>query len=143
MPIPNEYPLKHMKCYISGKITGLPEDEAKYEFERASKLAYIDFLMTPLNPMKFTHNHDRSWNSFMKEDLKQMMKCDAIYMIYNWKNSKGAIIEHDLAKKLGFVIIYESRFRIRLLESVKIQFFKRIFKKVFGIHNNVYLSYRY
>lgn len=45
----------------------------------------------------------------MKADIKAMMDCEAIFMQSNWNESKGAIVEHDLAKELNFTIIYCGR----------------------------------
>ncbi len=34
-----------------------------------------------------------------------MLDCDALYMLDGWENSKGAIIEFELAKSLGIGIL--------------------------------------
>lgn len=95
-----------MKIYISGKISGI-EKEAPALFESA-ELTIKQFGHEPVNPMKLNHNHDRSWHSYMKEDLKAMMDCDAVYFLSNWQDSKGAIIEHGLAAQLGLKLIYQN-----------------------------------
>lgn len=93
------------RCYISGQISGI-EDIAESIFESAeevvSKLGYI-----PVNPMKIEHNHDKSWESFMREDIIKLMKCQVVYVLRNWRNSKGATIEVNLAKDLGIDIIFQ------------------------------------
>jgi hypothetical protein len=97
--------------YISGPITGRPIEESEAHFKKASDdLAKADFI--PSNPMLLDHNHDKSWQSYMKEDISEMMKCDAIYMLQGWKSSKGAKIEYELAKALGFTIYHEPIFPI-------------------------------
>ena len=94
------------KIYISGKITGLPYEEAFRIFEDAEhKLQQQGFSV--INPMKIKHEHDLSWESYMKEDLKAMLDCDAIYLLPNYKDSKGAMIEYDLALILNLNIIFE------------------------------------
>lgn len=100
------------RCYISGKITGLPNEVATQNFREAS--LYARFLgYIPVNPMnivsdtKEPKNEKDKWSWYMKADLKEMMDCDAILMQENWKDSKGAIIEHNLAKDLGFTIHYK------------------------------------
>jgi hypothetical protein len=92
------------KVYISGKITGI-ETEAETLFQKAEdQLVKLGF--EPVNPMKLNHQHDLSWHSYMKEDIKALCDCDAICMLKNWKDSKGAIIEHMLAIQLGIEPIY-------------------------------------
>lgn len=95
------------KVYISGKISGLEESVYTAKFQEAEdKLTALGFKV--VNPVKIVHNHDNSWLSFMREDLKEMLDCDGIYMLGNWMDSKGAKIEHDLCVSLGIPIWYES-----------------------------------
>ena len=44
----------------------------------------------------------------MKEDVKALCECDIIYMLSNWTDSKGAIIEHTIAMYLGLKVQYEA-----------------------------------
>ena len=57
--------------------------------------------------MKLNHEHDKSWESYMREDLKALLDCTHIYMMKNWDTSRGAIIERNLAKDLNIEAIYE------------------------------------
>jgi hypothetical protein len=94
------------KIYISGKITGLPFEEAKKTFDTA----HIDLVQANfevVNPMDLPHKHDQSWESFMREDLKAMLDCTHIFMLKNWHLSKGANVEYNLAKDLGLEIIFQ------------------------------------
>lgn len=94
------------KIYISGKITGLVYEEAFELFESAEeKLSNQGFSV--VNPMKLEHNHDLSWESYMKEDLKAMLDCTHVYALKNHENSVGAMLEVELAEKLGIKVIYE------------------------------------
>lgn len=45
----------------------------------------------------------------MRADLKEMLNCDSIYMLNNWQQSKGAIVEYTLAKGLNFKIIHQAK----------------------------------
>lgn len=102
-----EYKDKPKKIYISGMITGIetlaPELFAKAE-ARLKEEGYF-----PINPMKLPHLHDKSWLNFMREDLKSLCDCDGIYMMSNYMNSRGAMIELELAMKLGLQLIYENK----------------------------------
>lgn len=88
-----------MKIYISGPITGLDEAEAFENFEKAEKY-FISKSYEVINPMKLEHNHDLSWESYMRVDLKAMLDCDGIALLDNWEQSKGAQVEHRLAQDL-------------------------------------------
>lgn len=94
------------KIYISGKIIGLENNEAFKRFDEAEKeLKAKGFEV--VNPMTIEHNHDKSWINYMKTDIKALMDCDAIYMLPNWKTSRGAKIERQLAIDLGMKV-YEN-----------------------------------
>jgi hypothetical protein len=99
------------KCYISGKITGLPINEAIKNFNKASLHAtFLGYdVINPLNiepDGKQPKTEEEKWIWFMRSDIKEMMNCDVILMQENWEDSRGAIIEHNLAKELGFSIMY-------------------------------------
>jgi hypothetical protein len=95
------------RIYISGKITGVVFEDALEQFALAEKkLCDMGYEVT--NPMTIAHEHDKSWENYMRLDLKAMLECDSIYMLINWEASKGAVIEHNLAKDLGFKIHYQN-----------------------------------
>lgn len=99
--------MKIKKVYISGKISGLEFADAYSKFEFAEK--YINLLNnhSAVNPMKIDHVHDQTWESFMVEDIRALFSCDAIYLLSNWEESKGARIEKAIAKEMGIEIIYQ------------------------------------
>ena len=92
------------KVYISGKISGI-EKEAFLLFENAEN-ELIKSGFEPINPMKLPHNHDKSWHSYMKEDIIALCQCDRVIMLPNWKDSKGAIIENLIATMISIPIFY-------------------------------------
>lgn len=99
--------MKRPKIYISGKITGI-ENSAEQLFKNAeTKLNQLGF--EAINPMALNHDHDKSWHSYMKEDVKALCECNVIYMLNNWTDSKGAIIEHSIALLLSIEVMYQEK----------------------------------
>ena len=94
------------KCYIAGKIGDLPEEVYMENFERA-KEQVIALGYEPVSPVELEHNHDKSWNSYMKEDLRHLLGCCAVYAQRNWRLSPGATIEINLALAIGIDIIHQ------------------------------------
>lgn len=96
------------KIYISGKISGM-EEEAKILFAKAEAMLTKKGYDV-INPMKLPHDHDKKWSSYLREDLRAMLDydCEAIYMLKNWHESDGAMLEHINATALKMEIIYES-----------------------------------
>ena len=44
---------------------------------------------------------------WLRGDLEILSRCDAIYMLRNWRDSSGAVAEHDAAVDWGLEIIYQ------------------------------------
>ena len=90
-------------CYISGRITGLPVEEYTANFERAAAiLTLAGFIaVSPLNIKPLF----KTWFWFMVSDLFVLTFCDCIYMLDNWRDSRGAMIEYKWAKFLRKEII--------------------------------------
>lgn len=93
-----------MKVYISGPITGLPYEEAEKAFNDA-EIRLQEQGYEVVNPLNNGLPTSATWNEHMRADLKLLLDCDAIYLLKGYQNSKGAMIEYDLAIKLGYHII--------------------------------------
>lgn len=92
-----------MRIYIAGKITNNPdyiEQFAKAENE-LKKQGY-----EVINPVK-EEGLEYKW--YIDEGLKQLMTCDAIYMLKNWQQSKGASLERRYAGAVGLKIIEQEK----------------------------------
>lgn len=95
-----------MKIYIAGKITGCNAFEAEQKFAKAE----MDLKAAghrPVNPMaKVSEQYNYSWADYMKEDIPLLLVCDAIYLLPDWNESKGARLEKHIAEELGMNLIY-------------------------------------
>lgn len=92
------------KIYLSGAITS--------DIYHSKKFLAAEVLLgcqgyEVVNPLKLLHDNDKTWSSYMKEDIQAMMSCDCIYMIKGWERSKGARIEFNLALELGIEVVFE------------------------------------
>ena len=94
------------KIYISGKITNNPNYKAEFE---AAELALKIAGFQPVNPAEEHLPDGATWADYMRQDIKLLCDCDAIYMLNGWRESAGAKIEHKLAQDLGIEIIYERK----------------------------------
>lgn len=105
-----------MKIYISGKISGTTDFRERFK-EAEKKI--IDAGHEAVNPVELLHEHDLSWESYMKEDIKAMMDCDAVFMIGDWNQSEGARIEHNLAWNVGLKIASFSEEGLQFIQKQK------------------------
>lgn len=94
------------RVYICGKISGLHVDEVRQKFEQAEKLI-IEQGHIPVNPTKNGLSHNASWEQHMALDITLLMGCDAIYLLPDWEDSRGARIEKNIAKLTGKEMIFE------------------------------------
>lgn len=95
-----------MKIYISGKMSGLPPVEVRQKFLAAKKQLLDDVDCQVYSPLDIAEGP--TWEGNMIEDLKMLIKCNAIYMLSDWHDSPGATIEHAFARRMGLKIIYQN-----------------------------------
>lgn len=92
------------KVYISGKVTGLDQKEYRNAFNSA-ELFLTGLGYDVVNPVSYTENPKWKWADYMKRDIKLLMDCDCICMLNGWEGSRGALMEHEIACKLGMKIL--------------------------------------
>jgi hypothetical protein len=96
-----------MKTYISGRISGLPINDVMTKFNLAEK-TIIASGHEPINPLKIEgYDVSLTWKQHMCRDIKELFNCEAILMLNDWRDSRGARIEHAIAKETGIIIYYE------------------------------------
>lgn len=77
--------------YIAGKISGLPYRRTYLKF------LFIEIVLVlsgydPINPMREIPQ-DWTWEQQVEKGKYLATEADAIYLISNWRNSKGAYRE--------------------------------------------------
>ena len=96
------------KVYLSGKINGLGEAEYKANFAQAA-IGALQFFpgedVTIVNPAALPSIHN-TWADYLIRDLMLLKDCDAIVMLPDWIDSKGAFVEHAFAEGMGIDIHY-------------------------------------
>ena len=96
-------------AYIAGPMTGYPELNFP-AFHQAAKIWRRRNGWGAVNPAEINPDVSADWTECMLEDIKQLSKCDVIYMLKGWEHSYGAQIEYLVAKKLGIKVEYESEY---------------------------------
>lgn len=99
------------KVFISGKITGLEERDWRKKFsEGAYKLMLqhgyrLEDIIVPARLKKVFPGLD--YEQYMRVDLTLLDMCDTIYMLDNYKDSRGAQRELAYAIEQNKKIIWE------------------------------------
>lgn len=92
-----------MKIYIAGKINGLKNYREVFKKAEGKLIAEGNVVMNPA-----VLGEGFEYKTYMPICLDMLEACEVVYMLSNWKDSKGARLEHDYAKLQGKQIIYES-----------------------------------
>lgn len=127
--------MKNNRIYLSGKITGETDYKAKFKSAKAELELYRrecnvntpcrgcifydrDYVtmcrisdlfpdrFEVVNPADFKVD-GKPWWVCMVYCIWRMLSCHYVYMLEDWQRSRGAIIEHRWAQRLGKQIIYQ------------------------------------
>lgn len=102
----NKMEKQKLRIYISGAISSIDYNEAFELFEHAERVIESRGHH-PVNPMKPGEKPGKTWAEYMAEDVVILDACDAIFMLHNWRQSKGARIEHSWAEICDKKIFYQ------------------------------------
>lgn len=109
-----------MKIYIAGKITGLEREDVLQKFEKVSgdliKQGHETFLPCVLPVYDDVPHEDYLHICYAIIDV-----CDAVYMLSDWQQSKGARMELQYAADWQKEIIYQD---IKTIEENFPNFYK-------------------
>lgn len=106
------------RVYVAGPMSGHADlnfpafNAAAAEYRRRGC-----FVVNPAEinggEIEIAHTADMSdeqyqahWRKCMHRDIAQLITCDTIVMLDGWTKSRGANLEHHIARELGFTICY-------------------------------------
>lgn len=91
---------KIQTVYISGPITGYNLKEVKERFENYESLLRKNGYI-PVNPLKDVPDdaptYGTDYEKYMREDLKNLLSCDAIFQMEGWCSSLECRLENNIA----------------------------------------------
>jgi hypothetical protein len=90
-----------MKVYISGPMTGLPHFNAPAFNEAATTLRSLGFDVINPAELDAADLEPKEWHEYLRRDLVELVKCDAVALLPGWQKSKGARLELHNALELG------------------------------------------
>lgn len=110
---------KMSRVYIAGPMTGYPE--LNFPAFRAAAADYRRRGYFVINPAELNggDNEPAKWAAMdasekaahylrcLKVDINALTTCDTIVMLDGWTKSKGACLEHHIARELGFTVCYQ------------------------------------
>lgn len=89
------------KVYIAGPMSGYEEFNFP-AFNRVEELLRGSYgYKHVINPAKLHPTTDLPWVEFLKQDLRELITCDAVFLLKGWEKSRGATLEAFVAYVLG------------------------------------------
>ncbi len=114
----------------------MPLPEVRQRFADAAAL--LDAIgFEAVNPLNNGLEAGAGWKEHMTADIRMLLDCDAIYMMDNWMESKGASIEYDIANRLNMDVWFESNIRRENQAVLRIQ---NAIHEVTGLRFNQYTT---
>lgn len=92
-----------MKIYIAGKITGLVNYKKKFEMAERYLVEKGHIVINPAMLPEGLGEHE----VYMRICYSMIDAADAIYMLDNYRDSKGALMEKEYAKAHQKIILYQ------------------------------------
>src|SRR4051812_29448057 len=92
------------RLYPPGPVSGLPEVNYPAVFAESDRLSRPGFVVE--NPA--TNPKCDSWAGYMRLSLAQLLTCDAVALLPDWMQSRGAVLEVQVAKALGMPVLFAS-----------------------------------
>lgn len=107
------------RIYIAGPMTG--HTDLNFPAFHAASTYYSRRGAVVINPAEINadevsayhverltaEQHYAIWVKCMKNDINALMTCDTIVMLPGWQKSRGAKLEHHIARNLGLTISYK------------------------------------
>lgn len=97
-----------MRIYLSIPISSMDEKKQREKADRI-KAALSRKGHTVINPFDIiVDKNNPDWFDHMGADLRELSKCDAIFLCNGWKGSKGCNLEMSYAISMGIRQMFET-----------------------------------
>lgn len=109
-----------MTVFISGAVTGHDDYLERFAEAEQALLAKGYDVVNPAKVLTTLPHLHTNWQACMDITLFLLETCDAIYMLPNWINSKGARVEYTKAHALGLMFITPDKiYEFKPTEEIK------------------------
>ena len=97
------------RIYISGKMSGLTDTGIHAAFDPIADRfrATGHKVYNPADHLEEFRRHRYTYEHIMELDIQELLTCGIVIMLPTWRDSKGATLEHHIARVLGKFVVYE------------------------------------
>lgn len=92
-----------MRMYLAGPMTGIPERNYPAFADAAAALRRAGYTVSSPHDIDLLHNtanEAQVWEWYMRHAIRMLLRADAVAMLPGWQASRGAKIEHRIARDL-------------------------------------------
>lgn len=90
------------RIYLAGPMSGIADFNYPLFNATAEKLRAKGYHVE--NPAENPVPEGNSWREYMRLSIRQMLTCDMAVFLPNWEQSRGALLEHEVATQLSMPI---------------------------------------
>ena len=95
-----------MRIYIAGPMTGHPDLNFPAFHGKAAELRAMGH--EAVNPAEINSDPQAEWATCMRSDIRELVTCEAIYLLPGWEKSRGATLEWTIATELGMLVLTDA-----------------------------------
>lgn len=92
------------RVYVAGPMTGYENYNFPAFIAAAEKL--IEQGYDVVNPVDHGVVEGAGWSDYLRHDLAKLSRCEKVFFLPGWENSKGACLEKHIAEELGMEIFF-------------------------------------
>lgn len=113
---------KKLKIYISGPMTGYKDLNFSAFIKMEEQIVNNFYFVLVVNPVKIAQKvkskkYVPNYEDYLREDLKYLIACDAVFLLPGWENSSGCEKEITVAKFLKIPCFSKYNDLIKFIEE--------------------------
>ena len=98
---------KTQTVYLSGPMTGLPDYNRAAFNLRAEAFRAAGYTVNNPAEISVTHGTSKSYGFYFRRAMRMLLNSDVVYVFGDITESKGALMELDVAKMAEMPIVWE------------------------------------
>lgn len=98
---------KSQTVYLSGPMTGLPDYNRAAFNLRAEAFRAAGYTVNNPAEISVTHGTSKSYGFYFRRAMRMLLNSDVVYVFGDITESKGALMELDVAKMAEMPVIWE------------------------------------
>ena len=107
LALPERRSLPTTRVFLSGPMSGLPENNYPAFRAEAERLRSLGYHVE--SPAENDPPECGTWHGYMRKAVAQLLTCDVIALLPDWSESRGSLMERQLAVTLGMPAIQANK----------------------------------